>query len=87
MIIPITMYIVFTVKVPQIVKILQNKSAEGISISGQLLELYAITSSVAYSYVKRFPFRWNIFFRFLFQGINISFTLRDTHKLSKLSWL
>ncbi|XP_065201884.1 mannose-P-dolichol utilization defect 1 protein homolog [Planococcus citri] len=44
------------VKVPQIVKISKNKSAEGISIVGQILELYGVTASVAYSYVKRFPF-------------------------------
>ncbi|XP_067003372.1 mannose-P-dolichol utilization defect 1 protein homolog [Anabrus simplex] len=44
------------VKVPQITKILNSKSAEGISILSVLLDLFAITSSVAYSFVKGFPF-------------------------------
>lgn len=56
----------FSVKVPQIVKIVKNQSAEGISISGQILELYAVTAYVAYSYVKRFPFRYLSYFSIFF---------------------
>ncbi|KAJ8726166.1 hypothetical protein PYW07_000864 [Mythimna separata] len=44
------------VKVPQILKILSSKSAEGINVYGVYLELFAITANFAYSYVKGFPF-------------------------------
>ncbi|OWR49652.1 mannose-P-dolichol utilization defect 1 protein homolog [Danaus plexippus] len=44
------------VKVPQILKILKSKSAEGINIYGVYLELFAITANFAYSYVMNFPF-------------------------------
>lgn len=45
------------VKVPQILKILGSKSAEGINIYGVYLELFAITANFAYSCVMGFPFR------------------------------
>jgi mannose-P-dolichol utilization defect 1 len=44
------------VKVPQIVKIINAKSAEGISIYSVLLDLVAITFHFSYSFVKGFPF-------------------------------
>lgn len=44
------------VKVPQIVKILNAKSADGISVISVLLDLMAITFHISYSYVKGFPF-------------------------------
>lgn len=44
------------VKVPQIVKILSAKSAEGLSIISSTLELTAITATMAYSYANNFPF-------------------------------
>ncbi|XP_050685555.1 mannose-P-dolichol utilization defect 1 protein homolog [Leptidea sinapis] len=44
------------VKVPQILKILGNKSAEGINIFGVFLELFAITANFSYSYIMKFPF-------------------------------
>ncbi|XP_046401503.1 mannose-P-dolichol utilization defect 1 protein-like [Ischnura elegans] len=44
------------VKVPQILKIMSNKSAEGISISSVCMELFAITASLAYSFISKFPF-------------------------------
>jgi len=44
------------VKVPQIVKILNAKSAQGISILSTSLELAAVTASLAYGYNKGFPF-------------------------------
>ncbi|CAG5056558.1 unnamed protein product [Parnassius apollo] len=44
------------VKVPQILKILGSKSAEGINVYGVYLELFAITANFAYSYVMKFPF-------------------------------
>ncbi|KYQ48736.1 Mannose-P-dolichol utilization defect 1 protein like protein [Trachymyrmex zeteki] len=46
----------FLVKVPQIVKILKNKSGEGINIFSVLLDLFAITAMSSYSFCNRFPF-------------------------------
>lgn len=45
-------------KVPQILKIVGSKSAEGINVYGVYLELFAITANFAYSYVMNFPFRY-----------------------------
>ena len=47
-----------TVKVPQIMKILNAKSGEGINMLSSTLELTAITGTMAYSYGMGFPFRW-----------------------------
>ncbi|XP_037826473.1 mannose-P-dolichol utilization defect 1 protein homolog [Lucilia sericata] len=44
------------VKVPQVLKILKNKSGEGINLISVLLDLTAITFHMAYSYVNGFPF-------------------------------
>lgn len=44
------------VKVPQIVKILNNKSAVGLSIFSVLLDLTAITFHMSYSFANGFPF-------------------------------
>ncbi|XP_033207883.1 mannose-P-dolichol utilization defect 1 protein homolog [Belonocnema kinseyi] len=44
------------VKVPQIVKILNNKSAEGINFVSVMLDLFAITAMVSYSFASQFPF-------------------------------
>jgi mannose-P-dolichol utilization defect protein 1 len=44
------------VKVPQIIKILNAKSADGISVISVLLDLMAITFHISYSFVKGFPF-------------------------------
>ncbi|XP_032689408.1 mannose-P-dolichol utilization defect 1 protein homolog isoform X2 [Odontomachus brunneus] len=44
------------VKIPQIVKILRNKSGEGINIFSVLLDLFAITTMVSYSFINGFPF-------------------------------
>lgn len=44
------------VKVPQIVKIVKNKSAEGINVFSVLLDLFAITSMISYSFISGFPF-------------------------------
>jgi mannose-P-dolichol utilization defect protein 1 len=48
---------VFSVKVPQITKILQNKTAEGISFLSVALDLFAITANMSYNVIKGFPFR------------------------------
>uniref|UniRef100_A0A182NTZ1 Mannose-P-dolichol utilization defect 1 protein homolog n=1 Tax=Anopheles dirus TaxID=7168 RepID=A0A182NTZ1_9DIPT len=44
------------VKVPQITKILANKSARGINLFSVCLDLFAITIHMAYSFVNGFPF-------------------------------
>uniref|UniRef100_A0A1L8DTX1 Mannose-P-dolichol utilization defect 1 protein homolog n=1 Tax=Nyssomyia neivai TaxID=330878 RepID=A0A1L8DTX1_9DIPT len=44
------------VKVPQILKILSNRSGQGISIASVLVEICAITAHISYNYVKGFPF-------------------------------
>ena len=43
-------------KLPQIVKIVKNRSGEGISLLSVTLDLTAITIYASYSYVKAFPF-------------------------------
>lgn len=44
------------VKVPQILKLLANRSGAGINILAVFLELTAITLNLSYSFVKGFPF-------------------------------
>lgn len=44
------------VKVPQILKLLSNRSGAGISILSVLLDLTAITLNLSYSFVKGYPF-------------------------------
>lgn len=44
------------VKVPQVLKIIQNKSGEGINLIGVFLDLLAITFHMSYSFMKGFPF-------------------------------
>merc|ERR1711936_294008 len=44
------------VKLPQIIKIAKSGSAKGISFTGTLLELVAVTANGAYSFSKGFPF-------------------------------
>lgn len=44
------------VKVPQITKIMSNKSAQGINLFSVCLDLFAITIHMSYSFVSGFPF-------------------------------
>jgi len=44
------------VKVPQIVKIYRAKTGQGVSLSGQMLEIFGGTAMAAYSYASLFPF-------------------------------
>lgn len=46
-----------TVKLPQILKLMGAKSSEGLSFKSVLLELLAITGTMAYSIANNFPFR------------------------------
>lgn len=44
------------VKVPQVLKILQNKSGAGINLVGVFLDLMAITFHMSYSFMNGYPF-------------------------------
>jgi len=44
------------IKIPQIIKILQASSVEGLSLLSFLLELIALTATASYSFAKNFPF-------------------------------
>ncbi|MCL4132628.1 UNVERIFIED_CONTAM: hypothetical protein GTU68_043482 [Idotea baltica] len=44
------------VKVPQIIKIFKAQSAQGISLFGVSLELFAVLSNVSYNFVNGYPF-------------------------------
>uniref|UniRef100_A0A8C7V7I9 Mannose-P-dolichol utilization defect 1 protein homolog n=1 Tax=Oncorhynchus mykiss TaxID=8022 RepID=A0A8C7V7I9_ONCMY len=46
------------VKLPQILKLMGAKSAEGLSFNSVLLELLAITGTMTYSIANSFPFRY-----------------------------
>ena len=48
---------IFSVKVPQIMKILRAGKGDGISILAVTGELCAVSFSMAYSYVNQHPFR------------------------------
>lgn len=45
------------VRLPQILKLMGAKSAEGLSFNAVLLELLAISGTMAYSIANKFPFR------------------------------
>jgi len=49
--------IYFSVKLPQVIKVWQSKSAVGISLVNVCMDLFAVTSNVVYSYSSQFPFR------------------------------
>lgn len=44
------------IKLPQLIKIVTAQSASGLSFSGTLLELIAITFTAVYSFANKFPF-------------------------------
>ncbi|KAH0947759.1 hypothetical protein HN011_001007 [Eciton burchellii] len=44
------------VKIPQILKILKNKSGKGINVFSVLLDLFAISAMSSYSFMNGFPF-------------------------------
>lgn len=46
------------IKLPQLLKIVTAQSASGLSFSGTLLELIAITFTAVYSFANKFPFRY-----------------------------
>lgn len=50
-------FIFIIVKVPQIMKIWANESAQGVNFLSVLTDLYAISAATSYSFVRSFPFR------------------------------
>ncbi|XP_063993356.1 mannose-P-dolichol utilization defect 1 protein homolog [Diachasmimorpha longicaudata] len=44
------------VKVPQVVKIYNSKSSQGLNFASVLLDLFAITAMISYSFASGFPF-------------------------------
>uniref|UniRef100_A0A8C5S1F8 Mannose-P-dolichol utilization defect 1 n=1 Tax=Laticauda laticaudata TaxID=8630 RepID=A0A8C5S1F8_LATLA len=65
------------VKMPQILKILAAKSAEGLSFNAILLELVAISGTMAYSIAHSFPFStWGEAFFIMLQTVSIGFMVQ-----------
>ncbi|XP_055057034.1 mannose-P-dolichol utilization defect 1b [Misgurnus anguillicaudatus] len=65
------------VKLPQILKLIGAKSAEGLSFNSILLELFAITSTMAYSIVNSFPFSsWGEALFLMLQTVTIGFLIQ-----------
>ncbi|XP_015683116.1 mannose-P-dolichol utilization defect 1 protein [Protobothrops mucrosquamatus] len=65
------------VKMPQIVKILGAKSAEGLSFHSILLELVAISGTMAYSLAHDFPFSaWGEALFVMMQTVSIGFMVQ-----------
>lgn len=64
------------VKLPQIVKLLRASSAEGLSLQSVLLELMAITGTMTYSILHRFPFSaWGEALFLMLQTLAIGFLI------------
>ncbi|CAI5677398.1 unnamed protein product [Oreochromis niloticus] len=69
------------VKLPQILKLLGAKSAEGLSFKSVLLELLAITGTMAYSVAKNFPFSsWGEALFLMLQTVTIGFLIQHYGK-------
>ncbi|XP_010897472.1 mannose-P-dolichol utilization defect 1b [Esox lucius] len=64
------------VKLPQILKLMGAKSAEGLSFNSVLLELLAITGTMAYSIANSFPFSsWGEALFLMLQTVTIGFLI------------
>ncbi|KAM8881550.1 mannose-P-dolichol utilization defect 1b [Synchiropus picturatus] len=65
------------VKLPQILKLIGARSAEGLSFNSILLELLAITGTMAYSIAKQFPFSaWGEALFLMLQTVTIGFLIQ-----------
>ncbi|CAG5929654.1 unnamed protein product [Menidia menidia] len=66
------------VKLPQILKLMRAKSAEGLSFNSVLLELLAITGTMIYSITHRFPFSaWGEALFLMLQTLAIGFLIQQ----------
>ncbi|XP_044039149.1 mannose-P-dolichol utilization defect 1b [Siniperca chuatsi] len=65
------------VKLPQIIKLMGAKSAEGLSFKSVLLELLAITGTMAYSIANKYPFSaWGEALFLMLQTVTIGFLIQ-----------
>ncbi|XP_036404401.1 mannose-P-dolichol utilization defect 1b [Megalops cyprinoides] len=65
------------VKLPQVFKLIGAKSAEGLSFNSVLLELFAITGTMAYSIAHSFPFSaWGEALFLMLQTVAIGFLIQ-----------
>ncbi|XP_053199282.1 mannose-P-dolichol utilization defect 1b [Scomber japonicus] len=65
------------VKLPQILKVVGAKSAEGLSFQTVILELLAITGTMAYSIANKFPFSsWGEALFLMLQTVTIGFLMQ-----------
>ncbi|MEQ2279138.1 Mannose-P-dolichol utilization defect 1 protein [Ameca splendens] len=65
------------VKLPQIIKLMGAKSAEGLSFNSVLLELLAITGTMVYSMSNKFPFSaWGEALFLMLQTVTIGFLIQ-----------
>ncbi|KAK2852102.1 hypothetical protein Q5P01_008378 [Channa striata] len=65
------------VKLPQILKLMGAKSAEGLSFKSVLMELLAITGTMAYSIANKFPFSaWGEALFLMLQTVTIGFLIQ-----------
>nr|XP_046237136.1 mannose-P-dolichol utilization defect 1b [Scatophagus argus] len=65
------------VKLPQILKLMGAKSAEGLSLNSVMLELLAITGTMAYSIANKFPFSaWGEALFLMIQTVTIGFLIQ-----------
>lgn len=65
------------VKLPQILKLMRAKNAEGLSFKSVLLELLAITGTMVYSIANKFPFSaWGEALFLMLQTVTISFLIQ-----------
>lgn len=65
------------VKLPQILKLIGAKSAEGLSFNSVLLDLLAITGTMAYSIANKFPFSaWGEALFLMMQTVAIGFLIQ-----------
>ncbi|XP_071756605.1 mannose-P-dolichol utilization defect 1b [Centroberyx gerrardi] len=65
------------VKLPQILKLMGAKNAEGLSFNSVLLELFAITGTMAYSIANNFPFSaWGEALFLMLQTVTIGFLIQ-----------
>ncbi|KAM4713946.1 mannose-P-dolichol utilization defect 1b [Anableps anableps] len=76
------------VKLPQIIKLMGAKSAEGLSFNSVLLELLAITGTMVYSMSNRFPFSaWGETLFLMFQTVTIGFLIQHYRRRTSIGLL
>uniref|UniRef100_H2M4H0 Mannose-P-dolichol utilization defect 1 protein homolog n=1 Tax=Oryzias latipes TaxID=8090 RepID=H2M4H0_ORYLA len=69
--------LLLSLKLPQILKLMAAKSAEGLSFKSVLLELLAITGTMAYSIANGFPFSsWGEALFLMLQTVTIGFLIQ-----------